>query len=108
MDLERWTEAEAVFTRAIHLNGADAAAWRGRARLYRARNQLAAADADWTKAIAAEPSNPKSYEERGNVRRDSALHAQAIEDWRKAIELDARLHPLLAPRIEASLKLLPR
>ena len=104
----RWTEAEAVYTRAIHVNGSDAAAWRGRARLFRARHQFAEAEEDWTKAIAADPTHARSYEERGNIRREWALHAEAIEDWRKAIELDVQLQAVLAPRIEASLKLLPR
>jgi tetratricopeptide (TPR) repeat protein len=108
VEQERWTEAEAVATRAIHLEPAGAAGYRARARLFRARNHLAAAEQDWTKAIAAEPDHAKSFEERGNVRRDEALLAEAVQDWRKAIELDPKLQALLAPRIDAALRALPR
>jgi tetratricopeptide (TPR) repeat protein len=104
VEQQRWTEAEAMFTKAIHADPSSAAGFRGRARLFRARNRFAQADEDFSRAISEDPFHARTYEERGNLRRELQRLDEAIRDWRKAAELDPRLQDGVARRIEALTK----
>jgi tetratricopeptide (TPR) repeat protein len=85
-------------TRAISLDGKDAASYRHRAQAYLANENTNEAIEDYNRAIAADANNAELYLVRGRAYLSAKNTQSALKDLSKAIEIDAKSAPALAYR----------
>ena len=86
------------FTRAIGLDGKDAASYRYRAQAYLANDNTSEAIEDYGRAIAADANNAELYLVRGRAYLSARNLQSALKDLGRAIEIDAKSAPALAFR----------
>ncbi len=85
-------------TRAIGLDGKDAASYRHRAQAYLANENTNEAIEDYNRAIAVDSNNAELYLVRGRAYLSAKITQSALKDLSKAIEINAKSAPAFAFR----------
>jgi len=86
----RYDEAIADFTRAIELDGRNAAAYNSRGRVYYEKGEIDKAIADAGKALELDPRYDTAYNTRGYFFLSRGRYDEAIADFDKALAINPR------------------